>query len=235
MCGVVASGPVAPAGAVFATVAHPSLCTTDTAGGTPCGNGDAIRWWKDLVSGTWYEQATSGSRLILRADGATWYAENDGTRLHVFGAAPAAYPLEFAAGYRSTDTDGIVFGVSNGGAQNAVLYKDGANSLAGLVQAGTNRFYASVAATGASDRVAAVSLSGTLASFLGSVFVDGTLLAGPTAGTSASLTDYNWCVTSGKGGISPAAGRFYAGCGFDAVQTAPQRAAYESWLREYMP
>lgn len=44
--------PTAPAGAARAAIAHPEYCRTDTANGTPCGNGDAIRWWKDAVTGT---------------------------------------------------------------------------------------------------------------------------------------------------------------------------------------
>lgn len=72
--------PSAPSGAIFAIAAHPSCCASDASHLVQCGNGDAIRWWKDLVSGTWYEQATSGLRPILRFDGVYgWYSESDST------------------------------------------------------------------------------------------------------------------------------------------------------------
>lgn len=80
------SGPVAPAGSFFATAAHPSTTRNGATFGTsiPCIDGADIRWWQDLVSGTWHEQASSGARLILRASGGSWYAEGGTGRSHVF-------------------------------------------------------------------------------------------------------------------------------------------------------
>jgi len=80
---VLNSIPVAPAGADNAFLAHPSYWASDASHLVPCAAGDAIRWWKDAVTGTWYEQPTSGLRHIARQDATgKWYAENDGTKLH---------------------------------------------------------------------------------------------------------------------------------------------------------
>ena len=73
-----------PTGATFIAIASPAYTASDASHLVPCADGDSIRWWKDAVSGTWYEQATSGDRLILRANGAKWYAEGGGTRFHSF-------------------------------------------------------------------------------------------------------------------------------------------------------
>jgi hypothetical protein len=75
---------VYPSGALFVAIASPTYTASDASHLVPCADGEAIRWWKDAVSGTWYEQATSGDRLILRANGAKWYAEGGGTRFHSF-------------------------------------------------------------------------------------------------------------------------------------------------------
>lgn len=80
-----ASVPAAPSGSYFAAIPNPAYCTTDTAGGTPCADGDLIRWWKDAVSGTWSEQATSGSRWTLKLDPLNkWYALTSGSSRHTF-------------------------------------------------------------------------------------------------------------------------------------------------------
>jgi len=71
-----AAVPTAPAGAVFAAVAHPSCCRSDAACTVPCGDGDSARWVYEIVTGTWIEQATSGKRCILRsAGGGKWYLD----------------------------------------------------------------------------------------------------------------------------------------------------------------
>lgn len=77
------SPPTAPAATDYAFLSHPSFWASDVSHLVPCAAGDAIRWWKDAVTGTWYEQATSGSRFIARKDATgKWYAENDGTKSH---------------------------------------------------------------------------------------------------------------------------------------------------------
>lgn len=53
----------------------PEWCTTDTAGGTPCADGDLIQWWRDRLTGIWYQQAPSAARPTLRANGIGWYAD----------------------------------------------------------------------------------------------------------------------------------------------------------------
>jgi len=84
------SAPTAPlpyTGTVFAAIAHPSYCASDAAHVVPCADGDPIRWWKDAVTGTWYEQATLALRPVLHAGGVAgkWYAESDGTQYFAFG------------------------------------------------------------------------------------------------------------------------------------------------------
>lgn len=74
-----------PAGALFVAIASPLYTASDASHLVPCVDGAAIRWWKNAVSGVWYEQATSGQRFILRANGeGKWYAEGGGTRKHSF-------------------------------------------------------------------------------------------------------------------------------------------------------
>jgi len=95
--------PVSPPGADNAFLSHPSYWASDASHLVPCSAGDAIRWWKDAVTGTWYEQATSGNRFIARQDvTGKWYAEGTGTQQHpwidlsVFPSTNAT----FAAAYR---------------------------------------------------------------------------------------------------------------------------------------
>lgn len=72
----VVATPGAPAGAYFSFIAHPDYCASDASHLVKCTAGDTIRWWKDAVSGTWVEQATSGSRATLRSGGGgRWGAE----------------------------------------------------------------------------------------------------------------------------------------------------------------
>jgi len=80
---------LAPPGAAFAAAVHSTLCRSDAGNTAPCVAGDAIRWWKDLVSGIWFEQPTSGARLIYRVDGnGKPYAEAGAGRFHTFGWIP---------------------------------------------------------------------------------------------------------------------------------------------------
>ena len=234
-----AAGPTAPAGASFAAVAHPSCCRSDAANTVACGDGDAIRWWRDLVTGTWHEQATSGSRLILRSAGGKWYAEasaGSGT-MHVFGETGVTYPLEIAAGYRSATGNAVVFGASGGSGQNAIFYRTGLNDIGGLVQNGGNRYYTSNTADGALDWKATLSLSGSVSSFSGSDYLDGSLVSGPTPSTgAASPATYRWVIGGLFGGAgSYLSGRVYGVCAFESVRTSGQRAEYLAWLAEYMP
>jgi len=95
--------PTAPAGANYALLSHPSYWASDASHLVPCSAGDAIRWWKDAVTGTWYEQATSGSRLIARQDATgKWYAEGAGLQRHpwVLMSGQSATNVTLAAAYR---------------------------------------------------------------------------------------------------------------------------------------
>ena len=95
--------PTAPVGSDYAFLSHPSYWASDASHLVPCAAGDAIRWWKDAVTGTWYQQATSGSRLIARLDATgKWYAEGTGTQQHpwVDLSAQSATNATFAAAYR---------------------------------------------------------------------------------------------------------------------------------------
>lgn len=115
--------PTAPADADYAFLSHPTYWASDASHIVPCAAGDAIRWWKDAVTETWYEQATSGSRHIARLDATgKWYAENDGTKTHpwvdlsgiqrVNGAFAIAYRL-----YASTNFGIALTNGTNGAAQ----------------------------------------------------------------------------------------------------------------------
>lgn len=85
---IIASGsnlnlaPLPPVGTDYAFLAHPSYWASDASHLVPCAAGDAIQWWKDAVTGTWYQQATSGNRFIARQDSTTkkWYAEGTGSQ-----------------------------------------------------------------------------------------------------------------------------------------------------------
>jgi hypothetical protein len=99
-----AGGPAARAGSTFAAVAHPACCRSDAGNTTPCGDGDRIRWWQDLVSGTWYEQATEALRPILRASGGKWYAEGSSAGNRHFRFGPIVRPTEVAIAVRSQVT-----------------------------------------------------------------------------------------------------------------------------------
>lgn len=95
--------PVSPPGADNALLSHPYYWASDASHLVPCSAGDAIRWWKDAVTGTWYEQATSGSRLIARLDATgKFYAEGTGAQQHpwVDLSSKSATNATFAAAYR---------------------------------------------------------------------------------------------------------------------------------------
>jgi len=99
--GAVAAVPTAPAGATFAVAAHPSCCRSDAACSVPCGDGDAIRWWRDLVTGVWYEQATSGFRPLLRYDATSgWHSEGDGVSRYFRFLLSSAIPGPKSVGLR---------------------------------------------------------------------------------------------------------------------------------------
>jgi len=66
-------------------VAAPASAASDASHLVPCGAGDAIRWLKETIGGTWYEQATSGFRLVLREYGGKYEMEADGTRMFPVG------------------------------------------------------------------------------------------------------------------------------------------------------
>jgi len=96
--------PTAPVGANYAMLSHPSYWASDASHLVACAAGDAIRWWKDAVTGTWYEQVTSGSRLIARYDSASgkWYPEGTGTQKHpwVDLSGVSQTNVTFAVAYR---------------------------------------------------------------------------------------------------------------------------------------
>jgi len=132
--------PTAPAGAAFAVAVHPTLCRSDAGNTTPCNPGDAIQWWYEFISATWYQQATSGSRFIMRQDATSkkYYAEAGPSRTHRFGWTPNqnANGNTFTYGASVTNiasTYGAFFGVgtsSNGykfGCGNADFTANGTN------------------------------------------------------------------------------------------------------------
>lgn len=224
--------PSPPAGAVFATVAHPSLCTTDTAGGTPCGNGDAIRWWRDIVSGTWYEQATSGARLILRADGTKWYAEGGAGRFHAWVAGVARRDLTFAVGLRHSTSgvthqmvisDGSGFRELRTGASGGSLnqYQATLNNGAGVLTLGTTCAAIDYRVIASNDG------GGTTVGYTNGA-ADGSAADGTTAGTvnlqiGGRSTNFSFL------------GRVYALAGYTSALDAAAVAAADSWLLGYMP
>jgi len=92
-----------PAGANYALLSHPSYWASDASHTVSCAAGDAIRWWKDAVTGLWYEQPTSGSRFIARQDvTGKWYAEGTGSQYHpwVNLSAFSQTNAAFACAYR---------------------------------------------------------------------------------------------------------------------------------------
>lgn len=95
--------PTAPADADYAFLSHPTYWASDASHLVPCSAGDAIRWWKDAVTGTWYEQATSGNRFIARQDvTGKWYAESTATQFHpwVDLTGVSATNLSFGVAYQ---------------------------------------------------------------------------------------------------------------------------------------
>jgi hypothetical protein len=100
--------PTAPVSAKWAIAAHPDYCASDASHLVPCTVGSTIRWWKELVSGTWFEQATAGDRLTLRSTGVTgkYYAESDGVSdQHTFDI-PAWSGTNGICGVRNFTTSG---------------------------------------------------------------------------------------------------------------------------------
>ena len=96
--------PKAPVGASNALLCHPTYWASDASHVVPCAAGDAIQWWKDAVTGTWYQQSTSGSRLIARQDvTGKWYAEGTGTQQHpwIDLSGQSATNATFAVAYRT--------------------------------------------------------------------------------------------------------------------------------------
>ena len=96
--------PVAPSGANYAYLCYPTYWASDASHLVQCNAGDAIQWWKDAVTGTWYQQATSGSRLIARFNSSSgrWYAEGTGSQQHpwVDLSSYSAANVTFAASYQ---------------------------------------------------------------------------------------------------------------------------------------
>ena len=125
--------PVAPVGADYALLSHPTYWASDASHLVPCAAGDAIRWWKDAVTGTWYEQPASGLRHIARQDVmGKWYAENDGTKTHPWVNLSAISRINgaFASAYRLYSNVNFAIVIHNG--------TDGAASVRQLRQDGTS-------------------------------------------------------------------------------------------------
>lgn len=58
--------------------AAPAYCFLDTAGTTACANGDPVACWKDRSGNArHFQQATTGSRPVLRLVSGVWYVEFD--------------------------------------------------------------------------------------------------------------------------------------------------------------
>jgi len=69
-------------GANYTFIAHPKYCFSDVNHTIPCGPGDAIQWFYDPSALAWFQQATSGSRMVLRQTGSKYYAEASGSQTH---------------------------------------------------------------------------------------------------------------------------------------------------------
>lgn len=103
IAGFLRSIPTAPVGANYGLLSHPAYWASDASHLISCAAGDAIRWWKDAVTGLWYEQPTSGSRFIARQDvTGKWYAEGTGSQYHpwVNLSAFSQTNASFACAYR---------------------------------------------------------------------------------------------------------------------------------------
>lgn len=117
IAGFLRSIPTAPVGANYGLLSHPAYWASDASHLISCAAGDAIRWWKDAVTGLWYEQPTSGLRYIARQDATgKWYAENDGTKTHPWANLSAIQRANgaFAAAYRLYSSVSFAFLIHNG-------------------------------------------------------------------------------------------------------------------------
>ena len=202
--------PSAPAGANYAMLSHPSYWASDASHIVPCAAGDAIRWWKDAVTGTWYEQATSGSRLIARLDATgKWYAENDGTKSHswVDLSAFSQTNATFAAAWQfySNVTYGML--ISNCTSGPSPIRELRVSGVSGKIEITTNNNGASlidpVAFSLNTDYRSIATLGGTTTYYRNGVSV------ASGADTSTSTFSTNTNVGSRSGGTFRINGRLY--------------------------
>jgi hypothetical protein len=142
----------------------------------------------------WAAPSDAARPLLWDEGGGLWSFYFDGVDDCLNGPAlpvDAAYPLTLAASAIRGGGDDVVFG-SEGSLTNRSLLYDSSN-VGILIQNGGNNLYITAALAADEWAVRVGLLTGTTASFVGTLRVNGTVAAGPTAGSgAASLVDSNW-------------------------------------------
>lgn len=232
-----------PAAAAFAAAFHPLLCRSDAANSVPCNPGDSIRWMYDLISKTWFEQATSGNRYVMQKDAGSgkYYGVYTANAFHQFGwvANPNVNGNKYTVGV----------GIKSIGATNTgVFYELGNGTNAYCVGAGTAFIIAasnydfvvnaaSFATFGAiaDGRIISESTTGPV-NMTWNVYNSLTALTGsPTiANPSANAAGITLGASSGRSGKTLASGNVFGIVGYTDVSSAI-RSAGDAWLQSIMP
>ncbi len=159
------------------------------------GDTDPVSAWVDRWQGTTVSQTDPLRRPTLRLVSGKWVVRFDGVNDVIIGGnADVGFPLTLASAYNGADTDGVTFGLSpSGGGVPRVLLYDASNRGLLVQTASGNVLYLNAAGSGADVMVGL--LSGSLSSFSGTLRKNGTIVAGPTAGSGvASTTGTQWCL-----------------------------------------
>ena len=214
--------------AKYTFLPHPAYCFSDASHLVACNPGDAIRFFYDPSALAWFEQPTSGSRLILRQTGSKYYAESTGSAFHpwanmsaltyavTIGAAcqlysNVFYQMLFSAGNRELRQSGVQ-------AKIEIADNNGGGSIAEAGTLSYNQDYQYIATCGIGG-------------------ANTTLYSGGTSvGVAADSTTGNMPAASAIGGRPEGTytinGRIY---GMAVFQTNPGVSTFQNWLRGLQP
>jgi len=237
--------PAAPPGAAFALGVHPTLCCSDASHLVPCNVGDAVQTYKELVSGLWFTQATSGLRPIMRLAGNKYYLEFSGTnnfRFSGIGAFGTSISVGVAMQF-GVLTRGDILSRWGNGADGVSVF----DVITGNPTNGKTNFYVSDGAAKGSNNGGggAVYSTGTDYRIIGNYpetagtiknYVNGTLdssLSGVGTLVNSAATDIMVGNNTGLNGAFT--GRFYGAAIYTSVQTGGSLTAFDLWLRGLQP
>lgn len=234
--------PTAAPGSVFSLAVHPALCCSDALHRTPCNVGDAVQSYKELVSGTWFTQPTSGLRPILRLSGSKYYLDFNGTNNFRFPGI-AALGTNISVGVAmnaSVSTRGDIFTRYGTGEDGTsvfdMLFGLTSNKVSFFISDGGGKGSASGStySTGVDYR-----LVGNYPEGAGTIktYVNGTrdiALSGNGTLVNSAATDI--VVGNNSLGTAGYTGKFYGAAIYNSVQSSGSPlTAFDAWLRGLQP